>query len=197
MPGEYIYKDYNIVREEAYSITKYLLDKYNRYINMKLPVIDISLDYDNYGTYRFKHEAYEDGASLLDKILEYNFNRVGFWFFEDGLLSGIARHNIDLTKKIGDYPIINAEEAYNLLINGHYVTSYYHGLPGAEYVARVQLVYLNGPLDPVFMPYYAFLVELPEEEEVDGLKAFGLFYVPAVESEYLEGMPLWDGSINR
>lgn len=45
------------------------------------------------------------------------------------------------------------------------------------------------------MPYYCFYVELPEEER-DGLKTYGAYYVPAVEKEYLTNMPLWDGSFN-
>ena len=30
----------------------------------------------------------------------------------------------------------------------------------------------------------------------DGLKAYGAYYVPAVESAYISDMPVWDGSFN-
>ncbi len=47
------------------------------------------------------------------------------------------------------------------------------------------------------------MLELPdtcgdggEEEKADGLKSFGMYYVPAVKSEYLTDMPAWDGSFN-
>ena len=32
--------------------------------------------------------------------------------------------------------------------------------------------------------------------ESDGLKTYGAYYVPAVQSEYLEGLPVWDGGFN-
>jgi hypothetical protein len=46
------------------------------------------------------------------------------------------------------------------------------------------------------MPYYRFLVELPEMAQENGLKNFGAYYVPAVETEYITGLPLWNGSFN-
>ena len=44
--------------------------------------------------------------------------------------------------------------------------------------------------------YNRFYLELPSMEEEDGLKTYGAFYVPAVRPEYLEGVPVWDGSFN-
>lgn len=46
------------------------------------------------------------------------------------------------------------------------------------------------------MPYYRFLVELPQEARENGLKSYGAYYVLAVEEEYLTGLPVWDGSFN-
>lgn len=71
-----------------------------------------------------------------------------------------------------------------------------HGLPGAEYVEDVELLYLLGRREQYFMPYYRFLVELPQEARENGLKSYGAYYVPAVEEEYLTGLPVWDGSFN-
>lgn len=53
-------------------------------------------------------------------------------------------------------------------------------LPGIDYVAKAELVYRTGAREEYFMPYYRFYVELPEEER-DGLKTYGIYYVPAVE----------------
>lgn len=49
------------------------------------------------------------------------------------------------------------------------------------------------------MPYYRFFIRLRDREDESselGLKNYGAFYVPAVESEYLTGMPVWDGTFN-
>ena len=46
------------------------------------------------------------------------------------------------------------------------------------------------------MPYYKFYVELSDEERENGLKTYGAYYVPAVETEYITGLPLWNGNFN-
>ena len=49
------------------------------------------------------------------------------------------------------------------------------------------------------MPYYRFFIRLRDSEATGselGLKNYGVFYVPAVESEYLTEMPVWDGTFN-
>ena len=33
-------------------------------------------------------------------------------------------------------------------------------------------------------------------KEENGLKTFGAYYVPAVKSEYLDNMEVWDGRFN-
>ena len=69
-------------------------------------------------------------------------------------------------------------------------------MPGEKYIAGVGLEYRTSRLDSVFMPYYRFLVEMPAMKEENGLKTFGVYYVPAVKSEYLENMEVWDGRFN-
>lgn len=77
-----------------------------------------------------------------------------------------------------------------MLLEGKYLTSSPYDLPGREYVAKVELAYRGSR---VRIPYYRFLVELPEENEAcglpEGLKTFGAYYVPAVEGKYLDGVP--------
>ena len=111
-------------------------------------------------------------------------------------MGGIRYSKTDLSQKIGDYPIITAEEARKLLLENHYITTVPEALPGEEYIAHVELMYRTSGRDSGFMPYYKFLVEMPTMERENGLKTFGAFYVPAVQSEFLENMPLWDGNFN-
>ena len=107
-------------------------------------------------------------------------------------------------QKLGDYPIITADEARELLFNGNFVTS----IPSEELradtvreedIAAVELVYRPGNVEQIFMPYYRFSIRLRDREDERselGLKNYGAFYVPAVESEYLTEMPVWDGTFN-
>lgn len=52
-------------------------------------------------------------------------------------------------------------------------------------MAFVELVYHNSISDKVLMPYYKFFVKIPEEKLENGLKVFGIYYVPAISREYL------------
>ena len=99
----------------------------------------------------------------------------------------------DLSEKVEDYPMITPEQAAELLSNGRYCTSVPYDMPGPEYVKKMELVYLTGELEKYYMPYYCFYVELPEEERENGLKTFGLYYVPAVHWIYISNMPIYDG----
>lgn len=95
---------------------------------------------------------------------------------------------------MGDYPIIDAAEARELLKQGHFLTTAPADFPGLEYVRRLELIYRHG-WEATLIPYYRFYVELPEMAKGER-KTFGAYYVPAVEGRYIENMPLWDGSFN-
>jgi hypothetical protein len=142
------------------------------------------------------YDAYEGQGDAIEKILGYNFNYINFYPNETGELWIIRRYNADLSQKIGDYPIVSADEARELLLQGRYITTVPEGLPDEKYIASVELIYRAGRYDGVFMPYYRFLAELPSMRRDNGLKTFGAYYVPAVESGYLTEMPVWDGGFN-
>ncbi len=56
-----------------------------------------------------------------------------------------------------------------------------------ERLAYTELVYRVS--SGVVAPYYRFLVELPTLEMENGLKTYGAYYVPAVESSYITDLP--------
>ena len=63
-------------------------------------------------------------------------------------------------------------------------------------VKKVELVYKTGDYETYYMPYYRFYVELSEEEQENGLKTYGCYYVPAVNGRYLEVVPSERGFFN-
>ncbi|MBR5872788.1 MAG: hypothetical protein IKZ06_04000, partial [Oscillospiraceae bacterium] len=69
-------------------------------------------------------------------------------------------------------------------------------IPGKKYISKIELIYRGSIGENIWMPYYRFLVEIPELEQENGLKNFGAYYVPAIEMEYITGLPLWNGSFN-
>ena len=58
------------------------------------------------------------------------------------------------------------------------------------------MLYRTEPSCAYYLPYYRFLAELPEMGARDGLKHYGAYYVPAVESRYIANMPTYDGNFN-
>lgn len=145
---------------------------------------------------------YDAAGSDLEKILHYNFYRAEFCDDDDGNLFLIRLSFPDLTDLLGNYPIITPEQAQQELLAGRYVTSVPDDKFTAEQIAHVELVYRASTYDPIYVPYYKFYVDVtdfPEyctPENLEGMTNYGAYYVPAIDSEYLTDLPLWDGHIN-
>lgn len=185
--------------EETVAVAEYLKEKYQALIQMKNPQINIcGGGYSRYDTgyqQEYQIEFYDKGENDTDTIINYNFNNIAFSCDDDGKLYLASICQPDLSQKMGDYPVINTEKAKELLLKGNYITTVPYKLPDKKFIVKTELVYRTGAREEYFMPYYCFYVEL-QEEECDGLKTYGAYYVPAVEKEYLTNMPLWDGSFN-
>lgn len=188
--------------EELTQTAQYLMSAYADALGMEQPEIDI-----DGGDRHFDGQSggytlsfFEGAGSDTDRILHYNFRRVSFYGSESGELDTIRFRQPDLRGKLGDYPLITADRARELLTEGHYLTTVPCKMPGKTYIRKVELVYRTGTEDAYWMPYYRFWVEVedvPEAADQDpGLKTYGAYYVPAVAEEYLTGLPLWDGSFN-
>lgn len=202
LPDSFRLESEKITSEEKATLAKYLLKEYGKFIDMKSPEIELTDVYTVNGDVYNDVQVFENSGNLTQKILGYNFNRMRFGMDTSYLLSEdretmetslmIICEKADLSQKIGEYPIITAQEARELLLQNHYVTSVPYDLPGEEYIAKVELVYSTGWSNAVFMPFYRFLVELPERAAFldNGLKEFGAYYVPAVKAEFLNAFPL-------
>ncbi len=190
---------YDSSYEELTAVGDYLREQYaGKLIRMGKPQLNISGGDYTYQADRQRYdlEFFDMDGTVTDQIVNYNFNRIQFYGSEEGALDGMRIYQPDLSQKMGNYPIISAEEARELLGNGNYITTVPYEMPGEKYIAKVELVYRDGAFDEYYMPYYKFYVELPEEQREHGLKDYGAYYVPAVEGSYLSDMPTWDGSFN-
>ena len=207
LPEEYNFTHY-ATYEEVVAVAEYLKEKYKDLIGMDNPQVNIhggdyaifsGEDIEIYGSQQaqgYSIEFYDCSGDNTNQIINYNFNRVAFYCDDDGKLFLARVFQPDLSGKVGNYPIITADETTELLKNGNYITTVPEEFPGLEYVAKVELVYRTGGTEQYFMPYYRFYVELPDMERENGLKTYGAYYVPAVEGEYISNMPVWDGTFN-
>lgn len=182
--------------EEKAAAADYLRTEFADIINLQNPQTEVyGGDYDIYLHQRYKIAFFDSADSDAERIVNYNFYRTVF-YCDEGKLDLIRIFHPDLSRKLGDYPVISAGEAKELLLDGNYITSVPYAMPGAEYVKRTELVYRAGEQEKYFLPYYRFYVELPEEAEAglsDGLKTYGAYYVPAVRGEYISNMPVGVG----
>lgn len=183
IPEEYHF-DYNSSYEELEAVAEYLKEEYHALIGMKQPRVNIDGgDYDYDGNQSYQLEFYDGSGDITNQIINYNFNRVAFYSSENNLW-GMSISQPDLSQKVGEYPIITSDEAEKYLLQGDYITSVPYEIPGREYVKKVELEYRAQAWEEYYMPYYKFYVELPEEEK-DGMKTYGIYYVNAVEKRYL------------
>lgn len=137
----------------------------------------------------------------MEDILNYNFRCVRFFPGDNGNLNAISMGDgLLLSEKLGDYPVISADEATERLIAGNYQTSVPSAFTGKENIGKIELVYRTGRLEEVLLPYYRFYVLLPDSINTagadNGLKTYGAYYVPAIADEYIADMPTYDGSFN-
>lgn len=195
LPGEYNFT-HHASYEEIVAVAEYLKTKYKDIIGINNPKVNIyGGDYNIYVQQGYSIEFYEASGSIAEQIINYNFNRVAFYCDDEGKLLLIRIYKPNLSEKVGDYPIINLEEARKLLSHGNYLTTVPYKMPGLDHVKKVELVYRTGEREEYYMPYYRFYVELPEERSENGLKTFGAYYVPAVDGTYIANMPIWNGNM--
>lgn len=189
LPAEYHFA-YDASYGEMAAVAEYLQTEYAALPGMENAQVNIcGGDYNIYGEQSYRIAFFSADGSETEQIVNYNFNQTAFYCDEDGNLFLARMFAPDLSVKVGDYPIITAEEAKKLLEDGRYLSSVPYEMPGEEYVKRVELVYRTGRYETYYMPYYRFYVELPEEKREDGLNTYGAYYVPAVEGRYLSGAP--------
>jgi len=193
LPQGYSFTYSNTTEEQAREATAYLLSEYGTLAGIANPGFNLQSSYSYYGeASRIYYTAFENNGSLTDKVLNYNFHNITFSPDENGRLWIIRYNREDLSELIGYYPIITAEKAQELLLDGYYLTTVPADYSMGE-VASVELMYRAGGKEQVYMPYYKFVVDLPEMAEIEGrngLRTFGVFYVPAVNGEYLNDLPV-------
>lgn len=183
--------------DDAYKLAEKLLAEYRGLMGFSSPQICITGgDYNIDGEQSYDIVFTETGGTQTEELLEFFFHGAEFFCNEGGEPWLIHLRCTDLSDKVGDYPIITAQQAQAQLVAGHYITSCGWEMPGEAYIRKVELVYRTGEYDEYFMPYYRFYVELLEEAPVEGCMHLAAYYVPAVAEEYLAPLSTWDGRFN-
>lgn len=197
LSGEYGPADGNVSDEVAEDMVRYLSEVYASLIDFDNPVADTWGDYSFTGEQNRRYSVYEGAEDEVQSILNYNFREAGFSILQNELCYIYMDNKLSAAEKLGDYPVITAKEAREYLLKGEYLTTVpeeYLPVEGIREkdIAKTELVYLTENTCEVYMPYYRFYVELSETfgiEMADGLKMYGIYYVPAVSGNYLLDFP--------
>lgn len=215
LPEGYRFTNSSTTDDEAMKTLAYLTELYADVLGLVQPVAVTRGDYDYYGKFDRTYFIYDGAGTAEEIILNYNFHSVGFEPDEYDTSSDIADGNLEkseagslrylsqsntllLAEKLGDYPIISADEAKELLLSGYGQSSVPSDYPAptAETVEHVELIYRRGAMEEVLLPYYRFDVRLPDNPNCGaelGLKSYGVYYVPAIAAEYITDMPTYNG----
>ncbi|MCI6560530.1 MAG: hypothetical protein PUB66_05755 [Oscillospiraceae bacterium] len=192
VPPEYKFTHGETSPAEAEKILSYFSEQYAELLQYDEPVCYSFADRSYSGEEIRSYYVYNKSEDTVSDILNFSFYDARFCPDDSGDLMCIWLTNSYCSSEYaGDYPVITADEAAELLLSG----SYYSSVPAdylsggtisAEDIARTDLIYRTGR-EKYYQPYYRFYVELDSEalNMADNLKNFGIFYVPAIESEYL------------
>lgn len=187
LPEEYQFAYHGTTRQEAEAVLDYLTDRYAALLNLRQPQKALFGEYNIYGEFSWDYRVYDAAGDDTEDLLNYGYRCVQFAPDGNGNLALIRLcDGLACAEKLGDYPVISLEEARQSLLEGKYFTSVPVDFPGEDYVCGGELVYRNVAVEKVLLPYYRFYAELPEEEQENGLKLFGAYYVPAIEPRYFK-----------
>ena len=178
--------------QEQEKAMKYLVEKYAGFLNYGNPeILYLESSYDNWYMGFIVYDAAED---ITERILNYNFRTAEFTPDGRGNLQWITCFDgLCKAEKIGDYPLISVSEAREKLLDGKYQSRNLPDIRGEEYIAKVDLVYRSGWMEETLLPYYRFWVEAEGPEEAEGYQAYGFYYVPAIQDEYISNSTTWFG----
>jgi len=199
LPEEYSFTHSSTTDEEAGETLSYLADVYRDFLGFAEPRAVSTGDYNFSGGFSRNYQVYDASGDDMEEILNYNFCRAGFFPNDGGKLYAITLSDrLLLAEKMGDYPVITAEEAAERLAAGNYQTSVPAAYTGEEQIGKIELVYRTGRLEEALLPYYRFYVRLPDTMGApgaeNGMQLYGAYYVPAIEDNYIANMPVYNGS---
>ena len=186
------YFDYRASDTEQAKVMNYLVEKYDGLLNYEKPeILYLESSHDKWYMGFIVYDAAED---VTERILNYNFRTAEFTPDGRGNLQWISCFDgLCKAEKIGDYPLISVAEAKEKLLGGKYQSRSLPDIRGEEYIAKVDLVYRSGWMEETLLPYYRFWVEAEGPEGAEGYQAYGFYYVPAIQDEYISNSTTWFG----
>lgn len=171
--------------EMLVSAYEYLIEKYGGDLGITDYEFDITHDYSYDGDPHFDCEIYESSDNIFNAILNYNFSRIYFGYDSYNNEINIIYDNIAKKKAVGFYPIITADEARKMLLNGGYsINQTDHPLDSSR-IKAVSLVYKL--TQKYYIPFYELYYEVDDSHRdrntPEGMNEYVIFFVPAISPD--------------
>jgi hypothetical protein len=173
-------------REGYKKAIEHFMQEYPSVFPYGKPVCSSWNTYDYDGKKIWEFSVYDSKGSLAEQIVSFNFKNTIFHIDEDNKLFGFDRYQSDSFESVGDYPIVTLEKARELLLAGKYYSLSFDK-PSDQYMKAVELCYVKWYTLQYYMPYYKFYIEQTDDivpTGLKGIKNYGIYYVPAVPSQY-------------
>lgn len=112
--------------------------------------------------------------------------------YENTVIEKLAKRNE--LEIIGYYPLISEEEAIEKVLNKEYLSTIeYDRDVDLSDIISIELIYYWVPVNKEIQPVYKVYLDLKNtindyQYEEEDLNTYGIFYVPAIESKYLDLM---------
>ncbi len=186
--------------EELNKIGEFVIEEFGYLLDMKTPTVNVhGGDRDIYGRQSHALSIFDSSGSVAEKAINFNMKSARVFPSNEssGKLRCIRLNSVINGEKLGDYPIISYEQARQMLYDGEYLSTVYYEVTSEDAIAKASLIYRSDSLpdSPAYsIPYYRFYIDI--NRDVDGMKTYGVYYVPAIAPEYLNEVDLWDGSMN-
>lgn len=200
---------YDLSEEEAEKTAQYLADTYGGLLGEEETAWDIGGDYgynrqpseelgEKEGLFRIRHYWFwKKGNSDAETVVNSALNDLQIWGFDpddDTLITGIRlRNRLRAYQKTDEYPLISAEEAYEQLLAGNCIANAGGILPDEKTeTGNIDMVYRDDPSSQYVYPCYLFYMDITDAlkekhmMEIDGVRQYGLYWVPAIDPVYYE-----------
>lgn len=152
--------------------------------------------YESYTTYPerggYKISRAPDNSDV-SKIIYSDLDAAYFSIVEYGgryMLCSMIIYSPGGLNKLGDYPIISADEAEKVLKFDRYESD--SRMPENAEILQVELIYENWVGYTAVMPYYDFYVRSEDSDLSNDIISCDVYRIPAVPSDFIEGVETGD-----
>ena len=178
----------DVSAEAALTAAQWMKNEYSSLLKGSEGLIDVSRNYSYEGVGHNSYYIYAEGESNEETLLNYAYRRIQFagqW--EDPSEIGMIRiyDSLAAAEKIGNYPLISKEEAFEQLKEGNFIGK----LPdewNAAQITDAQIAYEDFHSLEYQIPYWKLIIDITDQtDDLPGLRTYAVCYVPAVDPSFI------------